>query len=55
VQVDVTEPGQVNHPLWDEPTIANDDDGVWREPFELRPKWLVAFDLVRLRDGNAVP
>ncbi len=41
---------KVDHPLRDDASIANYDDGFWRDLLQLSPKLVVVLDLFRLDD-----
>src|SRR6266851_4414479 len=50
VQVEVPQRGQINHPLWYDAPISDDNNCVRRDSRKLPAKFLVVLDLVRLAD-----
>src|SRR6202022_2550893 len=50
VQVEVPQRGQINHPLWNDAPISDDNNCVRRDSRKLPAKFLVVLDLVRLAD-----
>ncbi len=52
VQVDVAERRQVDHPLRNDAAVADDNDRLRPDALELRTKFFVVLDLLRLDDGQ---
>src|ERR1700722_4509999 len=50
MQIDVAESGEIEHPLWNDAAVTDDDNGVGLERGELRMEFLVGFDAVGLDD-----
>ena len=50
MQVDVAQRRQIDHPLRNDASVADDDDRLRRDAFQLRAKFLVVLDLLRLGD-----
>src|SRR5208283_70165 len=53
MQVDVAEPGQIEHPLRNQASVADNHDPIWLEAAELRAEFVVGFDTLRLADRKA--
>src|SRR5919198_4100019 len=50
MQVEVAQPRQVNHPLWNDAAIAHDDDGVGVKHSKLVSELVIVLDLLRLNN-----
>jgi hypothetical protein len=54
VQVDVAKAWQIEHPLRNDASVGDDEDGVRRDGFKLGAEASVGLDLFGLKDGDAV-
>ncbi len=50
VQIEISQPRQINHPLRNDAPISDHDDGVRRDSRKLPAKFFVVLDLVRLTE-----
>jgi hypothetical protein len=54
MEVDVAVLREIEHPLGDDASVGDDEDGFGADVFELLAKLRVVLDLLRLHDGEVV-